>query len=334
MLERDATGAVQPPAPRLDQFNLFHVGMSGGKDSTALALWSWYESGIPRDQIRVVFCDTGNEDALTYAFLDYLRELFPIETLNPEYDFYELANKKKRFPSRKAQFCTQFLKIIPNREHIMRLMREGHEVCKLNGVRREEGHSSNTRSTAEAWEFDAGPYCWTHRPLLHWTIDDIWEMHRRYLSLDRVCDLIADDPTMQPERKQQLIERMRQKGVPRNPLYEMGASRVGCFPCINSRKAELRSLAKFRPERVDYLEQKEQEIRNRHGRSTFFARTHVPEHLRSLEVSTASGETVKVPTIRDVIEWAQTARGGWQFDMDFDDDDLPVSACDVGGFCE
>jgi 3'-phosphoadenosine 5'-phosphosulfate sulfotransferase (PAPS reductase)/FAD synthetase len=323
--------------PNLADFDIYHVGISGGKDSTDLALWAWYESGLPREKIKMAFCDTGNEDALTYAFLDMLREHFPIETIRPERDFYELAKHKKRCPSRMAQFCTQHLKVIPTREHVLALQRQGLEVVRFNGVRQAEGHSSNDRGRAEAWEWHDGDLHWIHRPILHHTIDQVWDMHRRYLSIDRVCQVVADDPTMDPDRKLQVIERLRLEGIPRNPLYVMGASRVGCYPCINSRKGELRALAKFRPERIEFLEDKEHWVGegSRVGYSSFFARTKIPLHLRSVEITTIKGEAMQVASIRDVVDWAQTAHGGRQYDMQFEDDDLPrASACDIGGLCE
>ena len=65
-------GATEPP--RIEDFSIYHVGLSGGKDSTALALWVRYESGLPQDRVRFSFCDSGNEDPLTYAYLGYLGE--------------------------------------------------------------------------------------------------------------------------------------------------------------------------------------------------------------------------------------------------------------------
>lgn len=323
--------------PNLADFDIYHVGLSGGKDSAALALWAWYESGLPREKIRMAFCDTGNEDALTYGFIDLLREHFPIHVLKPERDFYELAKWKHRFPSRLAQFCTQHLKIIPTREDVLTLQRQGLNVVRFNGVRRAEGHISNDRGSAALWEWHDGDMYWVHRPILHHTIDQVWEMHRRYLSLDKVAQMVKDDPTMSDDRKDQIIARLRAEGIPRNPLYVMGATRVGCYPCINSRKAELRALAKFRPERIEFLAEKEQWVgeASRVGYSSFFARSKVPEHLRTMPITTTKGQEMMVCSIHDVVNWAQTARGGTQYDIDFEDDDLPrASACDIGGMCE
>jgi 3'-phosphoadenosine 5'-phosphosulfate sulfotransferase (PAPS reductase)/FAD synthetase len=324
-----------PPHPPLEAFDIYHVGISGGKDSTALALWTWYESGLPHQRIRITFCDTDNEDALTYAFLALLRQHMPIEVIKPERGFYELARSKKRFPSTKARFCTQYLKVIPTREHLRALQCAGHSVVRFNGVRRAEAHSSNQRGAAALWEFHDGDCVWIHRPILFYTLEQVWELHRRYLSLDAVCAIVAADPTMKAARKAQLIGRLRRHGMVRNPLYDMGAVPLGCYPCINSRKAELRGLSRFRPERIAFLAEKERWVGEVNGGiSTFFPRGYIPLHLHSQTVVIA-GTPYQVPTIADVMNWAQTARGGRQYDIDWDDDDLPpASACDIGGLCE
>ncbi|RMF57060.1 MAG: hypothetical protein D6743_19440, partial [Calditrichaeota bacterium] len=157
----------------LRAYDVYHLGVSGGKDSTAVLLWLVYESGLPKERFVVTFCDTGNEDPLTYAFLGILSEhVFPIQTIHPREDFWQLAKRKGRFPSRKARFCTQFLKIIPSREFVLGLLRDGKSVLALNGVRRDEGRVGNNRGDAPAFEFDTGLGCDVYRPILDWSIED------------------------------------------------------------------------------------------------------------------------------------------------------------------
>lgn len=121
---------------------IFHVGCSGGKDSTALLLYMVKESGIPENNIRVTFCDIGNDADET---LDHVRMLSrrvlqtsEIEWIQPPLDFYELARKKQRFPGAKSRFCTQELKMKPSKRYIDNLLNAGYDVIAVNGVRREE----------------------------------------------------------------------------------------------------------------------------------------------------------------------------------------------------
>lgn len=319
----------------ISDYDIYHLGLSGGKDSTAVLLWIVYESGWSLDKLRVTFCDTSNEDGLTYAFLNMLRrDIFKFRLLKCEYDFWELAKFKKRFPSRRARFCTQWLKIIPAREYVLDLQRAGNNVLMLNGVRRDEGKASNGRSDLPQFGWDDGFCCDIFRPAYEWSIGDIWAIHKKHLNLDDTIAIVKCDPVMAPEKKAKLIGKIRENGIPRNPLYDMGAKRVGCFPCINSAKEEIRLLDEYRPERVDFIESQEGQTDNERNNmySTFFARNTVPLPHRSKEITTASGEKMMVATIRDVVQWSKTAYGGKQYKMELD---IPAaSACDIGGMCE
>jgi len=273
------------------------LGISGGKDSTAALLWLVKESGTPHDKIRVTFCDTGNEHQITYDYIAMLsRDVFPIETIKPPLDFYELAKKKGRFPSVKARFCTQELKIFPSQRYVLSLMRDGAKVLLLTGVRASE---SAKRADLPEFEWDSFYACDMYRPLLHWSLDDVWAMLAKY-------------------------------GVPRNPLYDYGAKRVGCLPCIMSRKSEIRMIAKNFPERIDVI--RKAEIETETGRvSTFYSRKYVPLTHRSREIVAKDGDAMRVPTIDDVVSWSQTARGGKQYDFDFDE---PMMCSSNLGMCE
>lgn len=94
------------------------IGLSGGKDSTALWAWALNESGYPVESIRGVACDTQNEYDEVYeqiAALDaygQLRGVSPVVILHSE-GFLNLAIRKGRFPSARARFCTEELKIKP-----------------------------------------------------------------------------------------------------------------------------------------------------------------------------------------------------------------------------
>ena len=324
-------------------YDIYHIGVSGGKDSTAALLWLIFCSGWPLSRVRATFCDTNNEDYYTYAYLAMLTErVFPIEYIFPDLDFWELAKKKKRFPSRKARFCTQLLKIVPSRDHILRYQQKGLKVLLLNGERKDEGHSSNDRVSLEKFDFDEGFACDIFRPIVDWSIDNVWEIHSRFLEIDDVLTLVENDPHIDKasklfyqgiDLKTELADRIKGHGIPRNPLYDIGASRVGCFPCINSAKAEIRAMAKYRPERIEFLSEKEHDVganRSNVGYSSIFARKTVPVEHRTKEITTTKGEIMKVATIHDVVEWSKTAYGGKQYDMDFGE--LP--ACRLGGYCE
>lgn len=117
-----------------------HIGLSGGKDSTALLGWAIHESGYPIESIRLSSSDTEYEYQETYQQIRDLdaiaqaRGVRPIRILKSE-GFLNLAIRKGRFPSAKVRLCTQFLKMIPFM-HYVELQLEGHDVIGHSGVRK------------------------------------------------------------------------------------------------------------------------------------------------------------------------------------------------------
>ena len=283
--------------PEIPADAIYHVGVSGGKDSGAVLLWMVHESGIPRHQINATFCDTGNEHEWTYEQVRILSEkVHPIETLKPKLDFYALAQKKKRFPSACARFCTQELKIYPSQDHIEYLQQAYSHVVAVSGVRSNE---SFERAKLLEWDYSGNLLTVQWRPLITWKIEDVIAIHQKY-------------------------------GIAMNRLYAAGAKRVGCFPCVMSNKAEIRNIAQNFPERIAIIENAEKVTRDAGNYSTFFARDKVPLRFRTEEMVTKDGEKMMICNIGDVVRWSMTgkrAQGSY-----LDDEPEPVSCS--SGFCE
>ena len=209
------------------QDRLVVASVSGGKDSTALALLLG-EAQVPH--VRV-FADTGFEAPETYEYLDRIRErLGPIDVVRNEGLWQEarggeegmltLIRRKQMFPSRLMRFCTQQLKLRPIRDYVRTLQDRGHEVVNAVGVRAEE---SAARAQMAEWEFWSEMDAEIWRPLLAWSEQDVIEMHRRH-------------------------------NLAPNPMYLSGARRVGCFPCIYARKKDLRLLPAEQIARIRHVE--------------------------------------------------------------------------------
>lgn len=155
--------------------------------------------------------------------------------------FLDLCMLKGRFPSRKAQFCTEALKRDVAVEFQLGLQEQGHQVISWQGVRRDE---SEARSDAKLTE-RIGRGLWAFRPLVAWTAADVFAF----------CAARSIQP---------------------NPLYLQGASRVGCMPCINCRKDELQQIARRWPEHPQRISDWELLVSqcSKRGFSTFFADSH------------------------------------------------------------
>ena len=285
--------------PVFTEKTLFHVGVSGGKDSAAALLWMVNESGIPREQIRATFCDIGNDHEWTIEHVKLLSErVHPIETIKPEMSFFELAFHKKRFPSTKARFCTEHLKIFPTIDRVQSLKLEGWTVIAVSGVRADE---SADRSRLAEWDYSGNLFCYQWRPLIKWTIADVVAIHKKYK-------------------------------IPLNPLYSIGAQRVGCWPCIMSRKAEIRTIALKFPKRIDEIRRAEQKFEKEYGRySSFFPRTFIPERFRTKPYTMPDGSQTMVCTIDDVVKWAMTGKRATGTYLD--NPEVESMSCN-SGYCE
>jgi len=125
-------------------------------------------------------------------------------------------------------------------------------------------------------------------------------------------------------------------GVPPNPLYEAGCSRVGCFPCINASKAEISLVDRVFPDQVERLEAWERRVSkvSKRGMTTFFNIVNDPVMAEEWGWSERVGERLMLSPethgIREMIEWAKTDRGGRQSPL------FPVIApsCQAEGACE
>lgn len=285
--------------PKRDDQTVYNVGISGGKDSGAALLWAVYESGLNREQIKASWCDIENDHDDTRAHVKWLSEnVHPIETLHPEMGFFDLAFSRKRFPSQGARFCTEELKIIPTSDYIQRLKFGGKKVIAISGVRADE---SEERKNLTEWDFSGNYLCWNWRPLITWTIADVYALHAKH-------------------------------GVPLNPLYAKGAKRVGCWPCFMCQKEEVRNIALNDPKQINKIRNWENRFEKEQGRySSFFTPDKVPMRFRSKKHRMPDGSVVMIATIDDVVKWSMTgknAKGAYT------DADAPKPTSCNSGMCE
>ena len=117
------------------------LSLSGGKDSTALAIYM--RDKIP--EMEYAFCDTGEELPETYEYLDKL-EVFlgkQITRLNPDRPFkHYLQVYRGVLPDARTRWCTRKLKIEPFEQFV------GNDLCySYIGIRADESHRKGYIST-------------------------------------------------------------------------------------------------------------------------------------------------------------------------------------------
>lgn len=271
------------------------VQFSGGKDSTALVLWACEEFGA--DGFVPLFADTGWEHVLTMAYIEHVNRRVlsgRLETCRSEKypnGMISLVELRNRIPSATRRFCTEELKVRPSIQYIRELeLRHNDSVTVYQGIRADE---SASRREAGRRLWDDRYDCWIERPLYDWTAEQVFDMHAKY--------------ELEP-----------------NPLYTLGASRVGCFPCIMINHGELRRLSITLPEVWDRAEQLEAAA---HGRS-MFPPNYIPERFCSRVVTAKDGRIVRVPTLADVRAYVTQPNqpAFW--------DDEPRSCMSVYNLCE
>ncbi len=205
--------------------------------------------------------------------------------------FLDLCMWKGRFPSRMAQFCTQELKRNMAVGFQLDLLDKGHRVVSWQGVRRDESENRRNAKKAER----AAPGLWQFRPLVEWTAN-------------------------------QVIALAEARGIRHNPLYRQGMTRVGCMPCINVNKGELRQIAVRFPEHPERISEWERIVGmcSKRGFSTFITDAHTASDRRAVFADL---------NIWSRIEWAKTTRGGRQFDL-LAVLDEPSACSSAYGLCE
>jgi len=117
------------------------VSLSGGKDSTALAIY--LRDRIP--DLEYVFCDTGEELPETYDYLKKLEVVLEkhITILNPERPFkHYLDIYRGVLPDPRTRWCTRKLKIEPFENFV------GNDIVyNYIGIRADEPHRKGFIST-------------------------------------------------------------------------------------------------------------------------------------------------------------------------------------------
>lgn len=126
------------------------LGISGGKDSAALAIYM--RQNYPELDMDYFFTDTGKELPEVYEFLGRLEGFLgkPILRLNPDRDFdFWLKQYNYFLPSPQTRWCTKQLKIKPFEDWVKPLVDEGVKVTSYVAIRSDESYREGYNSKKE-----------------------------------------------------------------------------------------------------------------------------------------------------------------------------------------
>lgn len=223
------------------------IGYSTGKDSTALVLWA--KERFPLEDLIFIFDDTIFEHVITYEYLqerllDLLAGARFERLVSVDYPggMENLVQIKGRVPSAKARFCTENLKINPTIDFLKTI---NDEFEMYDGKRRQESYA---RAKLEPREWSDWYDCYVNHPILDWTAEQCFAIAARY-------------------------------GIKPNPLYKMGAGRVGCFPCVLINQRELKAYLSY-PEMAVEIKARILKLESLCGRS-FFPPNYIPRRYQT-----------------------------------------------------
>lgn len=187
-----------------------YVCVSGGADSTAMALMLW-EQG---EDFEMVFADTGVEFPENYVIISRLQKVTgkKLHVVSGGGFFKLLVSQGYFLPSPKAKWCTRLLKQEPINDYLLTLT-DG-EIVMCNGIRADEPRRVRSSLPKPKKKYDRIKYTY---PLFEagFTKKDVFELCIKY-------DLL-------------------------NPIYEWRSS-VSCFCCPLQRKSDWIGLKKYHPE--------------------------------------------------------------------------------------
>lgn len=187
------------------------LGLSGGRDSAALAVWM--RENRPELELEYFFTDTGKELPEVYDFLDRLEGFLgkPILRLNPDRDFdFWLREYGHFLPSPRTRWCTRQLKLRPLEHWLREDLGAGRIVHSYVAIRADEPSREGYQATNANMR--------VHLPLKDAGID-----------------------------KRKVIEILEGAGVG-EPAYYRWRSRSGCTFCFFQQKIEWVRLLREHPD--------------------------------------------------------------------------------------
>jgi len=268
------------------------VQYSGGKDSQASLLWAVEKYGAKN--IIAQFSNTKWESPITYKHLrDTCKNLGVklIELTSKKYPngMVELAEKKKRFPASKSRFCTSELKVIPFIDWLLDEVKDN--VLIIQGIRKQESVARSVMSEdCRFFKYYLVPFKYDKngKPKYHtYRKKEILQFIKKY-----------DDSIFRPffnSTGQEVIDFIYSQSQKPNPLYKMGLSRVGCFPCIMAKQNEVKQILKRFPDRIKEIDKIEKTLN-----TTFFTSNKIPAHACSNK---------KFPNIKDFVKYIEDKNG-------------------------
>lgn len=199
------------------------IGLSAGKDSTAVALRYVEEFPGMLNRVHFVFADTGSELPETYEYLDRLEKHFNKPVLRLKSKMGELEEIISKFngylPSPMSRYCTRMSKIVPFRDYMDDLAGDHDVVLNMVGIRADEPSRTGYQP--------CGQYADRVKTIMplqqdNMNLHDVFEIVKKYVGL---------------------------------PDYYRWRTRSGCYFCFYQRRIEWVNLMREHPDLFEKAKQ-------------------------------------------------------------------------------
>ena len=241
------------------QKKLHVLGLSGGKDSAALALYM--RDKHPEVDLTYYFTDTGKELPEVMEFINRLEGYIGKKIIDPYEEICTSNREKKDFdywlkehndylPSPQARWCTIQMKLVPFEKWIKAYLDEGYQVISYVGIRSDEPYREGYQATSNKDIVTVMPFRDDGIDLVG--VKDILQQ----------ADLFADT-----EEAQNSPESAQAHGL---PGYYDWRSRSGCTFCFYQRKIEWVRLRERHPEAFEEAKEYEKRAEDDTGNGTFY----------------------------------------------------------------
>ncbi|SOS33180.1 hypothetical protein CFBP6411_01820 [Pseudomonas syringae group genomosp. 3] len=238
------------------------LGLSGGKDSAALAVYM--RQHHPELELEYFFTDTGKELPEVYEFLGRLEGFLgkAIIRLNPDRDFdFWLKEYGDFLPSASTRWCTRQLKLLPFRQWLRPSLAEGVQINSYVAIRSDEDYRQGFSPTQD-------------------NLKVIYPFREAGIDKPGVMELLSASGL----------------GVPK---YYEWRSRSGCTFCFFQQKIEWVNLKRYHPESYEEAKRYEK-IAVEHGSPFTWSQGESLEELEKPERIAAIEADFKIRKMREL----------------------------------
>jgi len=210
------------------------VPVSGGKDSQVVLSLALQEAKATGQPLVCVHQNTGFDHPSTYKHMEAMMKFYGVEILQTQNRFGGMLPFIKEagyFPNSAARGCTKELKQKPFLAWLQERNCNSTNCEIWFGMRTEESAARNAKYGGKTASEEL-------------TLADVSDFYASNAALRLSIGSIRVFLPVVDWKTKEIFDHLKEEGAPINPLYSAGASRVGCYPCLLSRKSEWAAAAK------------------------------------------------------------------------------------------